>query len=305
MQLIRPSEVTGKILSLIEDAKSELIIVSPYNDFSKWDKLKRYLAEAKGRGIQISYYAREGEDQSCLKTVGIDPLLIKNLHAKLYLNEQYAILSSMNLVEASDKKSIDFALITTTKEQYQEVRRYFVDYIQSKVPGLSNPAANTVPNSEIPCYEFFSTNMNYGGKKLQAVAEYHKNTTFIKQCGHTSNGKKYGDWFYFNSDGLLEKVESNFSFYKKEKVNYREKVSRYYLLFTVANVISGLFNCSVKDFYFKSYLKDYIRDDPEKFFSHLKLIFGLGFLDYNAKYAEELVDEIHDGLFSKSQVSKF
>lgn len=302
MELIRPSEVTGKILSLIEDAKKELIIVSPYNKFGHWDKLKRFLNEARERKIRIDFYAREDGDNTCLKTVGVQPILIKMLHAKLYMNESYAILSSMNLIQASDEKALDFALITTTPEQYAEVRKYFEDYIRPKAPTAQ---VFQQKNIELPYSEYFASQPRYENKKLELNLVYHNNSRFIKEFGHLAYGKKFGEWYYFNSDGLLEKVEKYWDRPEKEQLYYNNKTSRYYLLFTMANVVSGLFQCSIKDFYFKSYLKDFVRDDPEKFFNHLKSIFGLPFLDYNAKYAEDLVDEIHEGLYNKTKLSKF
>lgn len=36
-------EILGKILTPLEDAENELIIVSPYVDIKNWDKLKRCL----------------------------------------------------------------------------------------------------------------------------------------------------------------------------------------------------------------------------------------------------------------------
>jgi hypothetical protein len=302
MELVRPTEVTGKILSLIEDAREELIIVSPYNDFARWDKLKRFIVEAKQRGIEISYYARENEDHSCLEVVDIQPILIKNLHAKMYLNEKYAIMSSMNLVEASDKKSIDFALITKTDAQFSEVKKYFRDFILPKAPHTFKEVRTIV---DLPCSEYFTTSLDYQNKKLELSLQYHKNSSFIKEFGHLNNGKKYGSWLYFNSDGLLEVVEKHYEHATKDRLNYNGKVSRYYLLFTVANVISGIFGCSIKDFYFKSYLKDYIKDNPEAFFKQLKLNFELQYLDYNSKYAEDLVDEIHDAIIQKNKLANF
>lgn len=39
MELIQPAEISGKIMTLIDQAKEELIIVSPYNKFTYWKKL--------------------------------------------------------------------------------------------------------------------------------------------------------------------------------------------------------------------------------------------------------------------------
>lgn len=58
MKLIKPAEISSKIMTLIEEADESLIIVSPYNDLEKWDKINKRFESAIKRGIKISYYAR-------------------------------------------------------------------------------------------------------------------------------------------------------------------------------------------------------------------------------------------------------
>ncbi len=36
MELIQPAEISGKIMTLIDQAKEVIIIVSPYNKFTYW-----------------------------------------------------------------------------------------------------------------------------------------------------------------------------------------------------------------------------------------------------------------------------
>ena len=289
MELIRPSEISAKILSLIEDAKKELTIVSPYNDFAKWDKLKRFIREAKERQVKISYYAREYEKHTCLDDLGIKPILIKNLHAKIYFNETYAILSSMNLVEASDKNSLDFAVKITDKEKYNEIVKYCEDYIKVKVKGTKS----TVNKTETPIVEFFNSNSKYKGKKLELVKEYYPNTSCIKELGFKENGDKFGYWYYYNSDGFLIRTENHFEVNKSEDISYSGKVSKYDILFTVANVIGSLYSCPIQNLYFKSYLKNYIKEAPDKLYDHLETVLEVKNMDRDFECIEDLVDEIH------------
>lgn len=41
MNYINPHEISGKILTLIEEAQEELIIVSPYVKIREWYKVKK------------------------------------------------------------------------------------------------------------------------------------------------------------------------------------------------------------------------------------------------------------------------
>src|SRR5688572_30118369 len=103
MEFIKPAEISAKIISLIAEADEELVIVSPYNNFSNWNKLLRYLNDAYERGVKIKYFVRKDERHKGFERTKIKPIEIENLHAKIYFNEKYAIVSSMNLVEFSDK----------------------------------------------------------------------------------------------------------------------------------------------------------------------------------------------------------
>ena len=296
MELIRPSEISAKILSLIEDAQKELIIISPYNDFAKWDKLNRFLNEAKERNVKITYYARENENYSCLNSLAIKPILIKNLHAKMYLNESYAILSSMNLVEASDKKSLDFAIKITDKEKFDELYKYYIDYIKSK--GLDNKKSDHI--NETPVVEFFNGYQKYKSKKLELVKNYFTNSSLIKEFGFNEGGKKFGIWFYYNADGLLVKTEKHFEEIESDdNITYAVKVSKYDILFSIANIIGSLYNCSIQNLYFKSYLKNYTAKDPEKLYNYLEVVLKLKRLDRDLECIEDLVNEIHRLLIKK------
>lgn len=158
MELIRPTEVSAKILSLIEDAKDFLVVVSPYNDLNNWQKMVTQFSTAKKRGVKIFYYARKKEIHKGLDLIEIDPLLIENLHAKLYINEKYAIFSSMNLVKYSDDHSIDFAFKTETPKEYEEALNFFNLHIKEKAVGhtiKSEQNSKSEFSQELPISNFF------------------------------------------------------------------------------------------------------------------------------------------------------
>src|SRR4051812_33505814 len=108
MKLVKPAEISGKIFSLIDEAEKELIFISPYNNFRTWEKFKNRLNTALQSGIRVSFYVRDNETHEGLESFTVPIHRIPKLHAKIYLNEKRAILTSMNLVEASDKYAIDF-----------------------------------------------------------------------------------------------------------------------------------------------------------------------------------------------------
>ncbi|MCU7550401.1 hypothetical protein OCK74_14870 [Chitinophagaceae bacterium LB-8] len=133
MQLIKPKQISGEIMTLFDDADKKVIIVSPYYKVEKWYKLRNCFDDLKRRNIEVEFYVRENEWESIneLKAIGFAPISIPNLHTKLYLNEKYAIVSSMNLLLSSDNNSLDIALKTETEAEYEQLYQYYTRYIKA------------------------------------------------------------------------------------------------------------------------------------------------------------------------------
>lgn len=140
MQLIKPSLISGEIMTLIEEADEKVVLICPYVKIKKWYKLLNKLKVLKQRNINVEIYVREHESESIeeIRAVGYQPILVPNLHAKVYLNEKYAIVSSMNLLLSSDTNSLDIGFKTENEKEYSEVRDYYIRYIKNPVV---NPAA--------------------------------------------------------------------------------------------------------------------------------------------------------------------
>jgi len=75
-------------MTLIEEADEKLILVSPYCRISRWYNLLNKIEAFKKRKINVEFYVREGERESIaeVRAVGIIPIEVPFLHAKLYLN---------------------------------------------------------------------------------------------------------------------------------------------------------------------------------------------------------------------------
>jgi len=132
MKLIQPAEISGKIMTLIDQSEQYIIIISPYNKFDNWKKLKNRIEKAQKRGVKISWYIRskiKGNSEQ-VKRLGVTPIEIDNLHCKLYLNEKNAVVTSMNLHEYSDNSSIDIGYFISNEEQYKELIEYIRIFIK-------------------------------------------------------------------------------------------------------------------------------------------------------------------------------
>lgn len=172
MKFIPPLEISSKIMTLIEEASKELILVSPYVEISKWDKMKKCLERAVNRKLKITFITRKNakQDLSFLEHLGINLILINDLHAKLYLNENYGILTSQNIVYYSDINSIDIAHQTENNTEKKElvdfINKYLINIeptkkaiIFEKVKSLNYD--NKVKLKDYQLEKLFQTLINY------------------------------------------------------------------------------------------------------------------------------------------------
>jgi len=184
MKLINPGEISGKIMTLIDDAEKELIIVSPYNRIRDWDKLKNRIHNAKAKAISISWYSRKNnvtdENAEEVRALGIEPILVDNLHAKIYLNEERAIFTSMNLSKVSDDNSIDLGYITENKKEYDDLYNVFKKHIQNSI--FINKRDNSISKKVMPLIP--------KNEKSQAIytKAYHINRIHDHICSKYSFG---------------------------------------------------------------------------------------------------------------------
>jgi len=126
-------ELNNCLFDVIEKSQNILKIVSPFVDFwdnrlsqgKKWDRLikalnsKKTILEIYTKGENVGKF----EEKINARKNSI--VAINNLHAKMYINDDTALLSSMNLVFSSFNRSIDFGIITETKEEYNAVLDFF------------------------------------------------------------------------------------------------------------------------------------------------------------------------------------
>ena len=133
MKFIPPLEIASKIMTLIVEAEKELILVSPYVKINNWDKMKKSLSKAVNKGINITFIVRKDttDDLLPLKSINITPILVEGLHAKVYINDKYAIVTSQNITHYSDINSIDIGYQTETENERTELIDFVNKYIEN------------------------------------------------------------------------------------------------------------------------------------------------------------------------------
>lgn len=166
-KFLNTTGVSYHLEELIKGTKDRLILISPYLQFA--DRIKEHLSNLniQKRDIRIVY--RENklqlEENNWLEgQIGIRTSICKNLHAKCYLNENEAIITSMNLYEFSQQnnnemgiyisKALDPDLYNAT---FEEVQRLLTISEEIRVT-VKIVTADTPPKTEKKSVEVKSSN---------------------------------------------------------------------------------------------------------------------------------------------------
>ena len=125
--LTRKSTTAG-IESIIRNAEEWILLISPYLKFD--DDIKRRIEGTRDLDKVAVVYGKkklQSDEDSWLKSIEwIETKFCKNLHAKCYLNEKEAILTSMNLYEYSQENNREMGIRVSLEddpELYEEIVR--------------------------------------------------------------------------------------------------------------------------------------------------------------------------------------
>lgn len=116
MDVLSSTDISREVLALIEGAQQVLILVSPY--FDPWERLTTEIKRAANRpGAKVVLLLRGGDDRAKqeekardLVSAGVKVIFLSRLHAKVYISESQAIVTSMNLLKSSALDSWELAI---------------------------------------------------------------------------------------------------------------------------------------------------------------------------------------------------
>ncbi|MFH1560328.1 MAG: phospholipase D-like domain-containing protein [Chloroflexota bacterium] len=136
--VFKDEQVSNRILSVIDEAKEYVVIVSPY--ISLWKHVKNAVQLAVKRSARVYFLVRNdpevvrGSDIQWLMDNQVVVLTLDRLHAKIYLNENTVITSSMNLTQSSGTESFEIATLISDPIEAKTIR----DYVTSRLLQLAN-----------------------------------------------------------------------------------------------------------------------------------------------------------------------
>lgn len=159
MEIIGTSSVSNAVEGLIGNARQQLILVTPY--FKPWDRVGKEIKSAKVRGVNVLMLLRGGDDRSKqeekareFNALGVKVGYLSRLHAKIYVSESEAIVTSMNLYEESALNSWEVAIRfrkDVDLDAYKEVMSQVIELCrrcdaEAKVAALEKPKVDLTPN---------------------------------------------------------------------------------------------------------------------------------------------------------------
>lgn len=143
-QFLNTSAANYRLEELIKQARDRLILISP---FLKFSGRMRELIEDKNRmkmDIRIIYGKTDLQADEMKWLAGLDFVRIgfcDNLHAKCYMSEAQAIITSLNLYEFSQVNNNEMGILVTREEDaevftdaYEEAQRIIRISEDKKIP---------------------------------------------------------------------------------------------------------------------------------------------------------------------------
>lgn len=164
IKVLHPTEIALCVRELVAAAQDLLIIVTPY--FHPWAQMQTEIERAAKRKVDVRLIVREDQVSEMKAALapchgcGVKIHSRKRLHAKLYVTETAAILTSMNLLEASANDSWEAGIQVEkagAPDAYRRLRNQAQDLIESseeihsperahaKRAAGDRPAASSVP----------------------------------------------------------------------------------------------------------------------------------------------------------------
>jgi phosphatidylserine/phosphatidylglycerophosphate/cardiolipin synthase-like enzyme len=154
---------------LIKHSKDNLYLISPYIQLNPILKSQLSIVDAQAVDLRIVYREVKNEDDlDFLKKIrGIKLYSLDNLHAKCYMNQDMAIVTSLNLYQYSQHNNVEFGIKinkSTDLELYNElsseVNRLFdqskkydkLSESMLNVIGLTKKAVNVIQDIMAPGY---------------------------------------------------------------------------------------------------------------------------------------------------------
>jgi hypothetical protein len=162
---------------LLKNAKEKIILISPYIQLQR--DVRKLLAIKKGAGLEINIVCRTSLLRENLADVSTRVFDCPTLHAKCYMNENEAIISSLNLYEFSQINNVEMGFHVTNSCDDEKV----FERIKTEATQLCGDANINTPVVKNPIG--LIEGRQYNAEELQTLFEFEfSGSAGIKRSAH-------------------------------------------------------------------------------------------------------------------------
>ena len=166
VKLVTDREICDAVLKVIEDAREEIILMSPYNH--NLPELITALEKAsRRRNVKVFRYYREGETNPKDHFPNVDSFAVDLLHAKIYANESLAFVTSFNLNYGSWELNREFGLLIQDADLVREIK----NYVKGLTRTTTGQKKNSRPRKRSDIPEGAQLTATYKGKHYTCTIE--------------------------------------------------------------------------------------------------------------------------------------
>jgi len=241
-EIIKTQGISNKISEIIENAEEYCFLVSPY--LKIWKHLDTSFKMAVDKKIRIIFFLRENpsiyknKNKEKIKNIlnfnkdyNFDIIFIKNLHAKIYLNEKEALITSMNLYDVSVYNNLEIGILIHNKDIIKNIASNIIlDWIYTGRNDKLTQKGNYYQLLEdklifektrhcVHCGKYFKyieEKIYYCEpcqEKFQSQKLTPKNCNYCTICGEVNNNKKQSHYTCYKEEEKKKKEN------KKEPLN--------------------------------------------------------------------------------------
>lgn len=188
-EFLKTEAVSLCLTRIIEKANKKAILISPYISINV--RLAQIIKHKLESGTEIHLIYRKSEQnaevEAWLESMpNIRTSYCENLHAKCYMNETAALVTSMNLYEYSQVSNLEMGILVSRRRDlslYREIEKH-VEQIESVSEPLREPKPNSTPNVTSVLNSLVSGIRSFGRKQEPErfqPTEPHEPTAAITQ----------------------------------------------------------------------------------------------------------------------------
>ena len=184
MNFLTTKGIGAEIEKIIRNADQEIKIITPYIQIG--DLYIERLADAEKRNVKITFVFREQDNLSeqdeskLLYLKNTEIYFMNNLHAKCYMNEKTALITSMNLYNYSEKNNREMGITINKYENFD----IYID-INKEVDSIINNAEKYYTSYKKSSYDYHDkkTSNNFKNENLHYFQKDCHKTGYCIRCG--------------------------------------------------------------------------------------------------------------------------